>query len=55
MLESPKKILERGMQIRVDFGTRARLSHVKIHLRTKLVSSDLRTIWTGPRVSEARL
>ena len=34
------------MQIPVDFGTRARLSHVKIHLRTRLVSSDLPTIWT---------
>ena len=43
------------MEIPVDFGTRARLSHVKIHLRTRLVPSDLRTIWTVLNVIRGRV
>ena len=32
-----------------------RLSHVKIHLRTNLVPSDLRTIWTALGVIRGRV
>ena len=55
-VRATKKILApRGLRIPVEIRSRARLSHVKIHLRTKLVPGDLRTIWSALNVIRGRV
>ena len=46
-IHAPENFLgPRGVVILVETSSGARLSHEKIHLRTKLVPAGLPTIWT---------